>query len=336
MRAWKKFSVIALVVLSSVTLICSAVLGWRPLIGARSRALRNSSFESTDARRERGRYLVEHVARCPYCHSELDWAASGAPPRSGKAMAGRIWKLEGFPWLVSPNLTPDKQTGAGTWTDDMLARAIREGIGHDGRALFPTMPYQSFQYMSDEDLASIITYVRSVEPIHNPLPKTTIPFPTSRLILNAPQPIVTAILAPEISNRIDRGAYLLRVSACEACHTVQNYLSEPVRELRFAGGFVFQTPLGIVASPNITSDPTGISYYDEEMFLRVIRSGSVGARKLNPEMPWGYFRGMSDDDLRAIFAYLRTLKPIKHSVDNTEPRTYCKTCRQVHGAGIRN
>ena len=70
--------------------------------------------------------------------------------------------LKGFPGLVfAPNITPDPETGAGNWTDDQLARAIREGVGHDGRALFPFMPYQDFRFYSDEDLASIIVYLRS-------------------------------------------------------------------------------------------------------------------------------------------------------------------------------
>ena len=64
--------------------------------------------------------------------------------------------------IVAPNLTPDPETGAGNWTDDQLARAIREGIGHDGRALFPMMPYTHFREMSDEDLASVIVYLRSL------------------------------------------------------------------------------------------------------------------------------------------------------------------------------
>jgi mono/diheme cytochrome c family protein len=335
MRVWKRVVIIGLVALACLVLIALSLLGWQPLVGPKTRPLTDRKFDQTAGRRERGQYLVEAVAHCTYCHSELDWSAQGAPPQPGKEMGGRVWTLQGMPWLVSPNLTPDLETGAASWTDDMLARSIREGIGHDGRALFTTMPYQYFRYMSDEDLASVITYIRSIKPVHNILPKTKIPFPTSRLILSAPEPITSPVSAPDTSNPVMRGEYLVRISTCIACHTVQND-GQVVKGLEFAGGFVFQTPLGVLASPNITPDPSGISYYDEAMFLSVIRTGHVRARKLNPEMPWGYFRNMSDEDLRAIFAYLRTLKPIKHAVDNTEPPTYCRICRQMHGLGDRN
>ena len=77
-----------------------------------------------------------------------------------------------FGHLVAPNLTPDPETGAGKWTDDMLARSIREGIGHDGRALFSLMPYHLFRHLPDEDVASIVVYLRSLPPAKNPLPKT--------------------------------------------------------------------------------------------------------------------------------------------------------------------
>ena len=90
----------------------------------------------------------------------------------GKAFAGRSFAPDGVPFLTAPNLTPDPETGIGTWTDDMLARAIREGISHDGRTLFPIMPYQKFRHLSDEDLASIVVYLRSLPPIRNPLPPT--------------------------------------------------------------------------------------------------------------------------------------------------------------------
>jgi hypothetical protein len=81
---------------------------------------------------------------------------------------------------------------------------------------------------------------------------------------------------------------------------------------------------------------TGISYYDQAMFIQVIRTGFVGARKLNQIMPWHIYRGMTDEDIVAMFAYMRTLKPVRHHVDNTEPPTFCKICRQTHGGGNQN
>ena len=122
-------------------------------------------FAPTSARLERGRYIVEGPAHCFQCHSEVDWKNPGAQPKQGRKAGGTIFVEEGMDWLVVPNISPDVETGAGSWTDEQFARAIREGIGHDGRRLFPMMPYMNFQSMSDEDLASVVVYIRSIAPV---------------------------------------------------------------------------------------------------------------------------------------------------------------------------
>jgi hypothetical protein len=106
--------------------------------------------------------------------------------------------------------------------------------------------------------------------------------------------------------------------------------------LEWAGGFILEGPWGRVASTNLTSDPSGIPYYDEKLFVNVIRTGQVRARKLSAIMPFPFYRGMTDQDLSAIFAYVHQLPPIKHRVDNSLPPTYCKVCKQKHGGGEQN
>jgi len=241
---------------------------------------------------------------------------------------------DGMPWLVAPNITPDEETGAGLWTDDMFARAIREGIGHDGRALFPMMPYTTFKNYSDEDVASIVVYLRSIPAVRNPLPKTEISFPVSRLINSVPAPVEASVAEPDKSNPVKYGEYLVKVGDCAGCHTARDERGAPLKGLDYAGGNVF--PDGRTASANITPDASGISYYDESLFVGTIRTGHVKARKLTPFMPWWIYKNMNDQDLKAVFAYLRTLKPVEHRVDNTEPPTDCKLCKQKHGLGERN
>jgi hypothetical protein len=109
-----------------------------------------------------------------------------------------------------------------------------------------------------------------------------------------------------------------------------------MKELEFGGGTPINVAGRIVASANITPDPSGISYYDERMFVQAIRTGKVGARRLSSVMPWWFFRRMTDQDLKAIFAYLRIVNPVHHRVDNTEPVSYCKICGLRHGAGALN
>jgi mono/diheme cytochrome c family protein len=237
--------------------------------------------------------------------------------------------------LVASNLTPDKETGAGNWTDDMLARAIREGIGHDGRTLFPLMPYMNYREMPDEDLASVIVYLRSLAPVKNALPKTEIIFPVKYFMRSAPQPVTGPVSEPNTSDAVKRGAFLTRMASCADCHTPQDR-GQPKPGFEFAGGLLFKTPEATVMAANITPDASGISYYDETLFLDAIRTGKVKARSLSPVMPWYFYRGMTDEDLKAIFAYLRTLKPVKHTVDNSESLAACKLCGMTHGGGEKN
>ncbi len=334
-RRWGKILAVAvLLVLILLSLGITFTIGWRPVIGPRSRALSDRHFEPTSARLERGKYLVESALRCLGCHTEGDYRKPGSPTIENKVGAGTRWADAAYPWAVAPNITPDKETGAGNWTDDMLARAIREGIGHDGRALFPIMPYQSFHLMSDDDLAAVVVYIRSLPAVKNQLPSTQIPFPLNFLIKRFPQPITAPIAAADQSTPVARGAYLVRLG-CFECHTPLED-GEPIAGLDFAGGFVLSLPTGVVASANITPDASGISYYDEDLFVHAMREGRVGARQLNAAMPWWSYQKMTDDDLKAIFAYLRTLKPVKHRVDNAVPPSYCKLCRRKHGLGEKN
>ena len=122
-------------------------VGWHPLIGPRTRPLTTRKFQSTPQHLARGEYLVGNVIDCMGCHAEHDWAAHDAPMLPKTHGADQDMNiLKGFPGKVyAPNITPDPGTGAGSWSDDQLARAIREGVGHDGRALFPFMPYLDFR-----------------------------------------------------------------------------------------------------------------------------------------------------------------------------------------------
>jgi mono/diheme cytochrome c family protein len=317
----------------------SLTIGWRPFIGPRARPLTTRRFAPTPQRLARGTYLVTHVTPCMECHAPHRWAEHDAPVEANMLGAGQEIPMKGLPGrVVAPNLTPDLQTGAGNWTDDQLARAIREGIGHDGRALFPIMPYQRYRSMSDEDVASIIVYLRSLPPVHQQQPATDIVVPVRYLIRSMPEPLRAPVPAPDLSTPAKRGAYLLTIGACGECHTPQDDHGQPIPGLEFAGGFTFTGPWGQVASANLTPDPSGIPYYDVALFTEVLRTGHAKARRINQIMPWHAFGGMTDEDIAAIFETLTTLKPVMHRVTNDEsvPKTFCRLCRQQHGYGDRN
>jgi mono/diheme cytochrome c family protein len=189
------------------------------------------------------------------------------------------------------------------------------------------MPYEAYKNLSDEDLAAAVVYLRSVPPVHNPLPPTQVKFPVNHLVRGAPEPITERVPSPNFADRIATGKYYVTLGC--GCHRANDTMP-------YAGGEYLKGAWGETTSANITPDPSGIGYYDEATFVKVLRTGYVGARKLSSIMPFGEYQNLNDDDLKAIFAYLRTLKPVKHRVDNSLPPTYCQLCRRKHGAGDQN
>lgn len=326
MKKLRKILLIGFVALLAVAI--HFTIGWRPFLGPKKRALTTRQFERTPQRIERGRYLAEGVAGCSICHSPRDWTQHGAPMSPGMDFAGQSLPLVGFPGtIVAPNLTPDPETGAASWTDDQIARATREGIKHDDTTLFPLMPYSDYKAMSDEDVASIVVYLRSLPPVRNAMPLSKINFPVNYLVRGVPEPVNESVPGPNSSDALARGKYLVKLGC--GCHSAGG-------KLPYAGGEALGGPWGSVTSANITPDASGISYYTAATFITALRTGYVGARKLNSIMPFGQLKILTDDDLKAIYAYLRTVAPIKHRVDNALPPTYCKVCKQKHGAGDQN
>jgi mono/diheme cytochrome c family protein len=334
--AWKTMGWIFAGLLAAAVISIRVTVGWRPMIGPRTRAVTNRTFAPTPERLERGAYLASALTGCQDCHSQHDFNTPDAAVTPGRAYAGAEIVMKGLPGrVVAPNLTADPETGLGNWSDDEIARAIREGISRDGRALFPMMPYGHFRFLPDEDLASLIVFLRSLAPVRNATPKTAIVFPVNYLIRNVPQPIPGTVVAPDLSTPARRGAYLVEIAGCTDCHTpVKN--GTPMAGMDFSGGMVLEGPWGRVASPNLTPDASGIAYYDEGLFVQAIRTGAVKSRPLNPIMPWPVLRNLTDQDLKDMFAYLQTLPPVQHRVDNGEAPTVCRICGGTHGLGDKN
>jgi mono/diheme cytochrome c family protein len=279
---------------------------------------------------EHGRYLVEGVLQCFHCHSERDWDQPDGPPLEAKRGAGLVWRDDGTYRLVAPNLTPDDETGIGRWTDEQLARAIREGIGQDERVLSPAMWYNSFRHLSDEDVAAVIAYLRSLTPIRNPLPRTALaPEEQARIDASTRRPLEPATLSA-LTDPVERGRHLVRLADCAGCHT--SWQSPRMPGILGGGNLISRG--GIEAfSTNMTPHPSGV-LYGADAFIQVMRTGKGGT--LSPLMPWEAFRNLSDDDLRAIHAFLQTMHPVAHYVGNTGRSTYCEVCGQDHPLGELN
>jgi mono/diheme cytochrome c family protein len=296
----------------------------------RQRPLTEARFEASADRVERGRYLAEHLLQCFICHSERDWSQPGAPPVPSRKGAGAILSESGERRIVAPNITPDIDTGAGTWTDDMLARAIREGIGHDGRGLYWGMWYQSFANLSDEDVASVVVYLRTLPAVPNALPATVLP--ADEMLENAayPKPLTDPVAGPPRGDRLALGRYLIKLADCEGCHT--SWYS-PRNPGVFAGGNLIQRGSRSAYSSNITPNASGTGY-PTDTFIIVMRSGKGGS--LSPVMPWIVFRGLTDDDLRAIHEALGRVQSVSHYIGNVGVSRYCAVCGQRHPFGEFN
>jgi mono/diheme cytochrome c family protein len=156
--------------------------------------------------------------------------------------------------------------------------------------------------------------------------------------MRAPQPLNGPVADDDMTTPKARGEHLVMIAVCHDCHTPQASAGQLNEKLSFAGGVVLDgyAENKKLASANITPDPTGIPYYDEAIFIKTIRTGQLGARKIDPVMPWSFFRNMTDDDLKAVYAFIHELPPVRHGVDNSEPPTMCPECGNRHGLGEKN
>lgn len=277
-----------------------------------------ASAQDQQALVARGAYLVNGPAACGNCHTQKNPDLS---PRNDKFLAGG----ERFDTPVftaySRNLTPDKDSGIGIWTDQQIIRAMREGVTKEGETLGPPMPVPTYHNMSDDDATAIVAYLRTIKPIHNEVPESKYKIPL-RPMNNA-----KGLPAPPKSDKVAYGGYIVNAIAhCFECHTTPNERGEPDFASHLgAGGFPLPVwpvlsakPGTIIYSLNITPDKeTGIGTWSDDQIKRVITEGiDKDGKRLFPLMPFAYFKKMTPEDLDAIVAYLHTINPVRNK---TEP-----------------
>jgi len=276
----------------------------------------------------RGEYLAIHVSPCLDCHSKRDFSKFSGPIVPGtEGMGGEVFDQAhlGIPipgTIYAKNITPDPETGIGTWTDDEIMRAMTQGISKNGDTLFPLMPYVHFNHLAKDDLLSIIAYIRTLKPIKNKVPARQLMIPISMAYpAKALTPNVDGNVCPPESDKVKYGEYLTNAAACSDCHTPMGKEGYDFSKL-FSGGFNFDVHTFKVNTANITPDSaTGIGAWTEERFLnkftpyREEKGYNYDPGKMNTMMPLSCYAGMTDDDLKAIYAYLRTVKPINNKVE---------------------
>jgi len=303
---------------------------WRyPQVGAAA----NLKIEPTPARIARGEYLVNHVTHCFSCHATPDYNYYSGPIVPGtEGKGGTKFEDEDLGKLYIPNITP---AALRNWSDGEIVRAITSGVNKNGGALFPMMPYLEFRHLPEEDVHAIVTYLRTLPPIPNEVPRTQFYFPFSLVARTFPQPYKPEP-RPAASDTVAYGKLLTSVAGCHFCHTQTNDKGEALPGMDFAGGLEHYIPeRGIVRSANITPDEdTGIGAWDKIYLVTRFKEYAdstnshipVAKDGENTVMPWTMFAGMTEADLGAIYTYLRTVQPVRNEVEK-HPKTDMMTLR---------
>jgi mono/diheme cytochrome c family protein len=247
----------------------------------------------------RGEYLVRGPAHCVACHTD--------DLRGG----GKFVLPVGT--MYSRNITPDDETGIGKYSDPQIARALRYGVHPSGRAMLPFMPFAN---LADDDLTAVISYLRSRPAIHNRVPDhdmNVVGRIAKAFLLEPTGPTGTPPTHVEAAPTAEYGKYIANsIANCAGCHTRRNMRTGVPVGVAFAGGLEVEshlTPGVKFVTPNLTPDPaTGhITAWSEEMFVARFKN----AVPTSSPMPWAELRTLSDNDLRALYRYLRSLPPAK-------------------------
>ncbi|MEQ9638438.1 MAG: cytochrome c [Alphaproteobacteria bacterium] len=267
-------------------------------------ALAWSSAAAAESLLARGTYLMNSIVACGNCHTPQ----TPDGPAPGMELAGQKVFEDPTMTAYAPNITQDRETGIGTWTDAQIITAIREGTRPDGSLIGPPMPFEQYRHMSDRDVQAIVVYLRTVKPVTNTVPKSVynIPLPP------AWGPPVTGVTTPDKADLPAYGTYVAEaLGHCNECHTPMVKGRFDFANQKGAGGFQFPGPWGVSVAANITPHEDGIAEYTDAEIEQVVRTGlRPDGSRLMPPMGVHYYKNIAADDMKAIIAYLRALPPV--------------------------
>jgi mono/diheme cytochrome c family protein len=277
------------------------------------------------ARLQRGSYLVNNVLYCGACHTSREHGNLLTESERTDAFlgGGNVYDDKGIGVVSIPNITPDVETGIGSWKDDEILRVLRDGVAKDGHFLVPLMPFGAYQHLADDDARAVVAYLRSVPPYRQAKPRqpnklgfmTRLMFQTIGVQMHKP---IAGVAMPDRKNQHEYGHYLMRIAACGDCHSLTEKGPRPETDpMAFAGSDVpFEDPgLGKVYASNISGDPeTGLGRYGADAVKQALRNGTrLDGKKFAPPMSilMPHLSGMTDEDIDALVAYIKTLPAAK-------------------------
>ena len=251
---------------------------------------------------KRGDYLVNTILTCGNCHSPKGPTGDIA----GKEFSGGLsWDEPPFK-VTAPNITQDKETGIGKWSDADIRRLLRKGVRPNGTPIATIMPTGFYEIITKRDMDAIVAYLRTLKPISNKVPDPVYKMKQVRQIFpGAERPYKEAMF----SDRQKHGFYLATIGHCMECHTPMVKGQHDWKADLGRGGFEFPGPWGVSVSRNITASKSkGIGSWTDAEIKRAITQGvDKDGKPLKPPMGFGYYAHMTDDDIADIVAYLRTV-----------------------------
>ena len=275
-----------------------------------------SGSASAESAIERGSYLVNTIMACGNCHSPRD--AEGRIIADKALSGGLTFDTPAFV-ATAANITPDRETGIGSWSDEEIKRSLIEGVRPDhgklaGTALAAIMPANFYKALLPDDLAAVLAYLRSVKPVRNEVAAPVYRLPVRRdAYPDADAGFTKAMTADPVKH----GAYLATIGHCMECHSAWSRGVSDFKTGLGKGGRVFPLREGVPDSPtstaaNITSHPTaGIGSWSDAEIARAIQQGIArDGHALKPPMAFGFYAGIKDADVKDIIAYLRTVPPL--------------------------
>jgi mono/diheme cytochrome c family protein len=251
---------------------------------------------------KRGDDLVNGILTCGNCHSPK--GPTGDIP--GKEFSGGLsWDEPPFK-VTAPNITQDKETGIGRWTDAEIKTLLRTGVRPDGVHIAMVMPTGFYHIMTERDLDAVVAYLRTLKPIRNKVPDPVYRMPqVEHVFPGGERPYTEGMM----KDKVKKGFYLVTIAHCMECHTPMEKGVRLFDTRLGTGGFEFPGPWGVSVSRNITSSTTkGIGGWTDAEIKRAITQGiSRDGTRLKPPMGYHYYAKVSTEDLDAVVAYLRTV-----------------------------
>lgn len=257
---------------------------------------------------ERGSYLFNAVMACDGCHTPRD--KSGFVMEKRFSGGSQTWDTPAYT-VKGSNITPDRETGIGAWSDSEIKRSMTDGIRRHGVPLAPQMPFAFYKIMTPRDLDAVVAYLRSVAPVRN-----EVQMPVYKAAMHS-EPVPGAVkpfTEGDLRDPIKRGFYLATIAHCMECHGRRPDGVQDYKNAWGKGGYVFKGPWGSAVTSNITSHPkSGIGAWTDTELRRTLTHGvSRDGRAFKlPMARQEYFSRMTDADLDAIVAWVRTLPPIE-------------------------